>query len=317
MGLRATLHAVSASVTASAPGKVNIQLSVGAARGDGFHPLASIFHAVALLEEVTVTAGEPGSGIVIDEVTGLQADEVPRDATNLVWRAAERLAAELGTAAPDVRISICKGVPVAGGMAGGSADAAAALVALNDLWGSPVDRRDLARIALDLGSDVPFSLLGGTALGLGRGEQLSSLMVRGTFHWVFATATQGLSTPAVYAAFDRLAAGRIIAQPQADPAVVAALIAGDALALGKVLRNDLQEPALALRPRLRDVLEAGLAAGALGGIVSGSGPTVAFLVGDPLAGTGVTAAVSGLENVRACFATSGPVPGARVMRRSE
>ncbi len=307
---------VSASVTARAPGKVNIQLSVGAVRDDGFHPLASVFHAVAMHEEVTVAAGLAGSGIVIDEVTGLQADEVPRDSGNLVWRAAERLAAELGRPDPDVRVSIAKGVPVAGGMAGGSADCAAALVALNDLWGAPLDRDDLARVALDLGSDVPFSLMGGTALGMGRGELLSPLMVRGSFHWVFATATQGLSTPAVYATFDRLVEGRLVPEPQPDAAVIAALIAGDAGALGHALHNDLQEPALTLRPTLRDVLEAGRAAGALGAIVSGSGPTVAFLVADPAAAARVHSAAAGLEQVRAVFSTTGAAPGARVVDRT-
>lgn len=303
------------SVTAHAPGKVNIQLSVGAVRADGFHPLASVFHAVALHEEVTVAQGDPGSGIVIDEVTGPQADEVPRDGTNLVWRAATRLAEELGRPSPDLRLRIAKGVPVAGGMAGGSADAAAALLALNHLWGSPLERPALARVALDLGSDVPFSLMGGTALGLGRGEQLSPLMVRGTFRWVFATATQGLSTPAVYKTFDRLTHGRAIPQPTVDQAIVAALIAGDPVALGRALRNDLQQAALALRPTLGDVLECGLAAGALGAIVSGSGPTVAFLVGGSQDADRVSAAAAGLQHVRTCVTASGPAPGARVVRR--
>ncbi len=229
---------------------------------------------------------------------------------------AQRLATEVGRPAPDLQVSIVKGVPVAGGMAGGSADCAAALVALNDLWDSPLGREDLARVALDLGSDVPFSLMGGTALGLGRGEQLSPLMVRGTFHWVFATATQGLSTPAVYSAFDRLAQGRVVPAPEADAAVIAALISGDARSLGRVLHNDLQEPALTLRPTLRDVLDTGMAGGALGGIVSGSGPTVAFLVPDPAAAARVHSAVAGLEQVRAAFTTTGPAPGARVIRRT-
>ncbi len=302
-------------MTARAPGKVNIQLCVGAVREDGFHPLASVFHAVAMVEEVTVAAGEPGTGIVIDTVTGLQVDQVPRDSTNLVWRAADRLASALDRPAPDLRIAIAKGVPVAGGMAGGSADCAAALVALNDLWGAPLGRDDLARVALDLGSDVPFSLMGGTALGLGRGEQLSPLMVRGTFHWVFATATQGLSTPAVYAAFDRIVEGRVVPEPTVDAAVVAALIAGDARALGRVLYNDLQEAALTLRPTLRDVLDTGVASGALGGIVSGSGPTVAFLVADSASGLRVATALAGMADVRSTHITTGHVPGARVIRR--
>lgn len=303
------------SVTARAPGKVNLQLSVGRVRDDGFHPLASIFHAVALAEEVTATEGAPGTGIVIEEVTGPQADEVPRDASNLVHRAAERLSAALGRGTPDVRIAIAKSVPVAGGMAGGSADCAAALVALNDLWGAPLDRDELAVIGLDLGSDVPFSLLGGTALGLGRGEQLSPIMVRGTFHWVFATATAGLSTPAVYRAFDRLTADRFVSEPAADPAVLAALIAGDARALGRTLHNDLQEPALTLRPALRDVLDTGWSAGALGAIVSGSGPTVAFVAADGAAATRIATAAAGLAQVRSTHLTTGPAPGARVIHR--
>jgi 4-diphosphocytidyl-2-C-methyl-D-erythritol kinase len=303
------------SVTARAPGKVNIQLAVGAVRDDGYHPLASIFHAVGLSEEVTVRAGDPGTGIVIDEVSGPQADEVPRDGTNLVWRAAQRLADELGRPAPDVGISIAKGVPVAGGMAGGSADCAAALVALNELWGAPLDRDELAGVGLDLGSDVPFSLLGGTALGLGRGERLSPIPVRGTFHWVFATAPQGLSTPVVYGTFDRLVEGRVVPEPTADEAVVSALVTGDATALGRALHNDLQEPALSLRPTLRDVLDAGLGAGALGGMVSGSGPTTAFLAADQASAAGIATVLAGLAEVRSTHVTTGPAPGARVVAR--
>jgi len=302
---------VATSVTARAPGKVNIQLSVGPVRADGFHPLASVFHAVGLVEEVTLTRGAPGAGPRV-EVTGLQADEVPRDATNLAWRAVEAVADELGVAA-DVVIRIVKGVPVAGGMAGGSADCAAALVAANDLLGGGLSRSDLARLGLALGSDVPFALHGGTALGLGRGEQLSPLMVRGEFHWVFATARLGLSTPAVYAAFDRMVTGRVVPQPEVDGAVVAALRAGDARALGI---SSTQEPALGLRPTLRDVLEAGESAGALGSLVSGSGPTAAFLVADPARAARVAAALAGLEQVRATFATSGPAPGARIVHRA-
>jgi 4-diphosphocytidyl-2-C-methyl-D-erythritol kinase len=305
---------MSPAITVRAPGKVNVQLSVGRVRDDGYHPLASVFHAVELVEEVTVGVGEPGSGIVIAEVTGRQAAEVPRDASNLAWRAVELVAGELGVA-PDAWIRIAKGVPVAGGMAGGSADGAAALVACNELWGGSLDRPALAALALELGSDVPFSLLGGTALGLGRGERLSPLMVRGSFHWVFATASAGLSTAAVYRTFDRLVADRAVAEPAVDPAVVAALRAGDPAALGRALRNDLQEPALALRPTLADVLEAGRSAGALGALVSGSGPTCAFLAADAAAATRVAGTVAGLEQVRSTHVTSGPAPGARVVAR--
>ncbi len=297
---------MSHSVTARAPGKVNIQLSVGAVRPDGFHPLASVFHAVAMSEEVTVSAAAPGSGIVISGVTGPQADEVPRDASNLAWRAVQAVAEAAGRPA-DVEVAIAKGVPVAGGMAGGSADCAAALVAANDLWGSPLDRDTLAALGAQLGSDVPFSLMGGTALGLGRGEQLTPLMARGTFHWVFATATGGLSTPAVYAAFDRLAGSGPVRRPEPDRRVIEALIAGDAVALGRALRNDLQEPAWLLRPRLRDVFEAGVRAGALGAMVSGSGPTTAFLVADPEPPARGSALLSWASR-RSAPPTSPPVP---------
>jgi 4-diphosphocytidyl-2-C-methyl-D-erythritol kinase len=201
-------------------------------------------------------------------------------------------------------------------MAGGSADGAAAVVALNDLWGSPLGRDELAGVCLELGSDVPFSLLGGTALGLGRGEQLSPIPVRGTFHWVFATAARGLSTAAVYGAFDRLVEGRIVPEPAAHEAVLGALVSGDARALGRALHNDLQEPALALRPTLRDVLDAGRGAGALGGIVSGSGPTCAFLAADLRAATAIATVLSGMVEVRSTHVTTGPAPGARVVARS-
>ncbi len=308
------------SVTARAPGKVNIQLGVGSVREDGYHPLASIFHAVELFEEVTVRPNEPGTGITI-EVSGQQADEVPTDESNLVWRAAVELSQALAEASgarmrqvPDVHLAIHKSVPVAGGMAGGSADCAAALFALHELWGAALTPADLARIGARLGSDVPFCLHGGTALGLGRGELLSPLMVRGRFTWVFATSVEGLSTAAVYRAFDRMHEGRDVAVPEPDPRILSALIHGDPAALGKALCNDLQEPALSLRPRLRDVLEAGMSAGAFGAIVSGSGPTIAF-VAAPDRAQDVAVSVAGDEQVRAAFLTSGPAPGARVVRR--
>ncbi len=213
----------------------------------------------------------------------------------------------------DVTVRITKGVPVAGGMAGGSADAAAALIAADALWEAGVDRSELMDLALELGSDVPFSVLGGTALGLGRGEQLSPLMTRGQFHWVFATAVAGLSTPVVYATLDRLGTTTAADGLQAPAEVVAALIAGDARALGRSLVNDLQEPAFSLRPTLRDVLDTGLRAGALGGMVSGSGPTMAFLARDPESARSVAAALGGMAEVRSTHVTTGPAPGARVL----
>lgn len=302
-------------VSARAPGKVNIQLAVGRVRPDGFHPLASVFHAVELSELVTVRTAPPGSGIrilAVRPVGGIDVSAVPTDATNLVHRAARLVAKTLGEPA-DVEIEIDKAIPVAGGMAGGSADAAAALVACNALWRGGLDPRELAELGLQLGSDVPFALLGGTAAGLGRGEHLSTLMTRGRFHWVFATSTEGLSTPAVYRKFDDQTAGTEVPEPVISQAVTAALIAGDARKLGRALANDLQGPALALRPQLRAALDAGVELGALGGIVSGSGPTLAFLAANAERALDLAVSLTGTGLVAGVMATSGPAPGARVV----
>ncbi|MFD9729900.1 4-(cytidine 5'-diphospho)-2-C-methyl-D-erythritol kinase, partial [Streptomyces sp. NPDC059072] len=264
-----------AGVTVRVPAKVNVQLAVGAARPDGFHDLANVFLAVSLFDEVTAA---PADSLTVG-CTGPDADQVPLDRTNLAARAAEILAARHGIS-PSVHLHIAKNIPVAGGMAGGSADGAAALVACDALWGLNTPRAELLDICAELGSDVPFSLVGGAALGTGRGELLTPVEA-GTFHWVFAVADGGLSTPAVFREFDRLAEGREIPEPVASPALLAALASGDPDALAGALSNDLQPAALSLRPSLAATLGAGVDAGALAALVSGSGPTTAFLVRDP------------------------------------
>ncbi|MCL1900696.1 MAG: 4-(cytidine 5'-diphospho)-2-C-methyl-D-erythritol kinase [Promicromonosporaceae bacterium] len=266
-----------AAVRVRAPGKVNLSLRVGPLQPDGYHPLVSVFQAVNLVEDVTATAAPPGQGITIS-VEGPGALATPQDHTNLAWQAAHLLAARVGTRA-DVRLHLRKGVPVAGGMAGGSADAAAALLACDALWGLGLPRTELLELAAELGSDVPFCLLGGTAVGTGRGHLLSPVMAKGEYHWAFGASDHGLSTPAVFREFDRLHPGGR-PQPTIDTEsdLLAALRAGDAAALGASLHNDLQPAALALRPELADVIAAALEdGGALGAIVSGSGPTIAAL----------------------------------------
>jgi 4-diphosphocytidyl-2-C-methyl-D-erythritol kinase len=304
----------SVSVTARAPGKVNLELRVGGLRSDGFHPLATVFQAVELGEEVSVRAAPPGSGIIVEVVNGALANDVPLDRTNLVWRAAELVSEAIGRSS-DCRISINKQVPVAGGMAGGSADAAAALVALAALWDAGLGPEELSRLALNLGSDVPFALLGGTALGLGRGEDLRALSVGGPLHWVFATAHRGMATPEVYRTFDELNRPGVGRDPQPNPAVLAALEAGDVTALARAMHNDLEAPALSLRPELSRVIELGESAGALRGMVSGSGPTVALLCADAAGAQGVAAAVGRLHDVRSVHQTTGPARGAAVVSR--
>jgi len=270
------------AVTVRVPAKVNVQLAVGGRRPDGFHDLANVFLAVGLYDHVTAT---PAQELRITG-EGLDIASVPLDGSNLAARAAVALAERHGVQ-PRVHLHIGKDIPVAGGMAGGSADAAAALLACDTLWGLGSSRDDLLEICAELGSDVPFSLAGGAALGVGRGEILTPLTVGGSFSWVFAVADGGLSTPAVYRECDRLrreqgagdAAGDV-PTPEADPRLLAALRDGDVHALAAALHNDLQPAALSLRPDLAYTLRAGTDAGALAAIVSGSGPTCAFLAPD-------------------------------------
>ena len=306
----------SPSVTVRVPAKVNVQLAVGGRRADGFHGLASVFLAVGLYDQLTVTPSSEGLTVTVE---GTDAEHVPADRSNLAARAAELLAARHGID-PSVRLHIAKDIPVAGGMAGGSADAAAALVACDALWGTGSSPAELARLAAELGSDVPFALLGGVALGEGRGELLTPVPVGGDFHWVFAVADGGLSTPAVYGECDRLRAlgggadEADVPAPTADPALLAALAAGDAAALGATLRNDLQSAALSLRPSLAATLRAGGEAGAIGSLVSGSGPTCAFLAKDAESAGTVAQALAASGTCRDVRVTRGPVDGARVVR---
>ncbi|QKW34051.1 4-(cytidine 5'-diphospho)-2-C-methyl-D-erythritol kinase [Actinomadura sp. NAK00032] len=307
------------AVTVRVPAKVNLQLGVGPLRDDGYHDLVNVFHAVSLFDEVTARPAERLEiRVEAAPYSRVEIGGVPTDDDNLAARAARAVAARLGTE-PRVALRIRKAIPVAGGMAGGSADAAAALVACARLWDDrerpALSRDDLMEIGAGLGSDVPFAVLGGTAVGTGRGERLTPALTRGVFHWVFATADGGLSTPAVYGECDRLRLeeGLPPARPEVSEPLMTALATGDAKALGAALTNDLQPAALSLRPSLRRTVDAGRDLGAIGALVSGSGPTCAFLaetdedaadLADALAGAGVAAQV-----VRA----SGPVPGATLI----
>lgn len=302
-------------VTVRVPAKVNVQLAVGGVRPDGFHDLANVFLAVGLYDEVTAT---PSDALRIT-VSGADAHQVPLDESNLAARAALALAARHGLDAR-VHLHIAKDIPVAGGMAGGSADGAAALVACDALWGTAASREQLLAICAELGSDVPFSLVGGAALGRGRGELLEPIEVGGTFHWVFAVADGGLSTPAVYRECDRLRAasgtgGTVddVPAPRAAEELLAALRDGDAVALAGALANDLQAAAVSLRPSLAGTLRAGTEGGALAALVSGSGPTCAFLAKDPETAALVGDALRASGTCRAVRVTSGPARGAVVL----
>jgi 4-diphosphocytidyl-2-C-methyl-D-erythritol kinase len=296
------------SVTVRVPAKVNVQLAVGAARPDGFHDLANVFLAVALYDEITATPADE-LRITCD---GPDAGQVPLDHTNLAARAAQKLAARHGLT-PHVHLHITKDIPVAGGMAGGSADAAGALLACDALWGTNTPRYELLDICAELGSDVPFSLVGGAALGTGRGDKLRPLEVGSTFHWVFAVADGGLSTPAVYAEFDRLTKDTEVPEPVASQPLLDALAKGDPTALATTLSNDLQPAALSLRPPLSATLTTGATAGALAALVSGSGPTTAFLTRDAESATNVAQALLTSGTCRTARIASSPAPGATVL----
>jgi 4-diphosphocytidyl-2-C-methyl-D-erythritol kinase len=303
-------------VTVRVPAKVNLQLSVGPLRDDGYHDLVTVFHAVSLFDEVTV---QP-AGRTSVRVTGQDADSVPAGRANLAAQAASALAASLhrrGKSA--VQIEIRKRIPVAAGLAGGSADAAATLVACNDLWGAGLSPAELRDVAAGLGSDVPFALLGGTAVGQGRGERLTAALAAGTYHWVLAFAAAGLSTPEVFATCDRLRAARDPAgdAPNGGPVLstelMAALRSGDPAAVGPLLSNDLQPAAFSLRPDLRRALGAGRELGALGAIVSGSGPTCAFLAANAGHARELAVSLTGAGVCRGVVRVKGPAGGAAVM----
>lgn len=333
------------AVTVRVPAKLNLQLSVGPLREDGYHDLVTVFHAVSLYDEVTVSPADRTSV----EVSGEGGPAVPLGPANLAVRAAVGLARAIGKRArrgsgttggwggaggSGVAIMIRKRIPVAAGMAGGSADAAAALVACNELWQAGLSVARLGEIGAKIGSDVPFALTGGTAVGLGRGERLTRALASGTYHWVLAFGAGGLATPDVYAACDRLRAARqeeppglvggpfgyggagpggAVGEPRLDAALMSALRSGDPAAVGRRLSNDLQSAAISLKPVLRRTLAAGREFGALGGIVSGSGPTCAFLAGGAEQAKELALALSGAGVCRAVAQVTGPVPGATVI----
>ncbi|WP_119698129.1 4-(cytidine 5'-diphospho)-2-C-methyl-D-erythritol kinase [Microbacterium halotolerans] len=302
------------SVRVRAPGKINVFLEVGRLQPDGYHDLATAFQAVSLYEDVVVTHDDD---FTIAQVTGaVPVLGVPRDERNLALRAARLLAEETGYHG-GVRIDLYKEVPVSGGMGGGSADAAATLLACDALWGTGLSSGDLQKLAARLGADVPFALLGGTAVGTGRGDRLSPALARGRVDWVLATNPVGVSTPEAYGMLDRhreehgARIGRGAESPAVDTDVLHALRQGDPQMLAACLRNDLQAATLRLRPDLTETMELGESSGALAGIVSGSGPTIAFLA------AGAEAAAELQQTLEAAghdtLLVHGPVPGARIV----
>ncbi len=296
-------------VTVRAPAKVNLHLGVGALREDGFHPLVTVYQAVGLYDDVTAREA-PDWSLGVGLPDWMDDDAVPLNGANIVDRAADLLAAHHGVERAG-ELHIAKAIPVAGGMAGGSADAAAALVALDRLWGLGTPDDDLLALAAQLGSDVPFALLGGTALGTGRGELVTPVQDRGTWWWVVVPSDTGLPTPEVYRHFDRMFPDAP-SQPVPADALLSAIAEGDAWALADALHNDLEAAAIDLRPELGRLIERGEEAGALRGLVSGSGPTCVFLCGSADHARSLAADLSGAGHP-VVLAANGPVAGAHLV----
>lgn len=297
------------AVTVRVPAKVNLELFVGPVRADGYHSLSTVYQAVGIHDEVTAAVADRWGCTV----SGRDADRVPTDEDNIALRAARALAEHTGGQEP-VHLSIHKEIPVAGGMAGGSADAAAALLACDALWETGLDKSELEEVAAGIGSDVPFLLHGGTAVGSGRGELVSPVLAKGMYHWVFVPSVgSGLSTPEVYSAFDERTAGTELADPVPSAALMTALRAGDATALAPVLDNDLQPDAIGLHPQIGDIIEAAMGFGALAAMVSGSGPTVAVLTDSPEGAIDVAIALTASGMAGDVLRATGPVHGAQIL----
>ena len=297
------------SVVTRVPGKINLQLSVGPLQRDGYHPVATVFQAVSIFDDVKIALSDK-PGITIHSA---KSDErLPLDKNNLAFKAAELMEKKFDIT-DGIEITLNKEIPIAGGMAGGSADAGATIVGIDALFSLGLKRNEMEKIGSELGADIPFTISGGTAIGTGRGDQITPVLSRGSYSWVLALSSSGLSTPAVYNECDRLREGLQVAPPHISDSLLHALSAGDAVALGKALSNDLQPAACSLKPALRLILDVGFDYGALGGLVSGSGPTVAFLAENEDHALDLVVALTSSGVVGNVVRASGPVPGARVI----
>jgi 4-diphosphocytidyl-2-C-methyl-D-erythritol kinase len=297
------------SVVTRVPGKINLQLSVGPLQSDGYHPVATVFQAVSVFDDIKIAISHE-SGITLNSTKA--SDYLPLDRNNLAYKAAELMTKKFEIN-DGLEITLSKEIPIAGGMAGGSADAGATIVGIDALFGLGLSRNELEKIGSQLGADIPFTISGGTAIGTGRGDQITPVLSRGSYSWVLALSSSGLSTPAVYNECDRLREGLQVASPHISDSLLHALSAGDAVALGKALSNDLQPAACSLKPALRLILDVGMDYGALGGLVSGSGPTVAFLAENEDHALDLVVALTSSGVVGNVIRASGPVPGARVI----
>lgn len=297
-------------VSVRVPAKINLQLAVGPLDAAGYHEIATIFQAVSLYDEVTVSKVKPGSEHL--SISGEGADDLPVNQNNLAFKAIREIAKYVEHPI-NARIHIDKSIPIAGGMAGGSADAAAVLIAVNQLWQLNLTSEQLTTIASEIGSDVAFLLFGHTQMGLGRGERLNPVLTRGELNWVIATSSGGLATGEVYKTCDTLREGKETVEPVINNELIKALAAGEVKKVASNLSNDLQEAALKLKPELKNLLKAGEDFGAIGSLVSGSGPTCIFLIENKKAAENLVIDLAGSGLAKNVFLASGPVAGAKII----
>ena len=300
----------SGSLTVRAAAKINLLLGVGAPRPDGFHTLVTVYQAISLYDDLVVTAADDLT-VETDVAHYIDASHLPRPGDNIIDRAAAALAAHHGRPVGG-RVRVDKSVPVAGGLAGGSADGAAALVALDRLHGLGTSDDDLLAVAAGLGSDVPFALVGGTALGEGHGELVTPVADAGSWWWVVVPSSEGMSTPAVYRHYDELRPDAPVV-PGPPDVLLGALASGEPRRLADALHNDLEQAAFDLRPDLASLVAEGVAAGALRGLVSGSGPTCVFLCESAEHARAVAGALTAAGDQRVVLVAHGPVAGAHVV----
>lgn len=297
-------------ISVRVPAKINLQLSVGPLEESGYHELATIFQAVSLFDEVTVSKLKTGKDHL--SISGDEIGDVPTNQDNLAFKAIREIA-KFVEHPIKARIHIDKSIPIAGGMAGGSADAAATIVAVNQLWELKLSQNQLVEIASAVGSDVAFLLFGHTQMGLGRGEKLTPVLTRGDFNWVIATNKSGLATSEVYKMCDQLRIDQNIPAPRINNDLVQALATGNVKAVAKNLSNDLQHAALKLKPELSNLLKMGEEFGALAGMVSGSGPTCLFLADSTKSAENLVVDLSGSGLCKNVFLVKAPVAGAKII----
>ena len=295
-------------VIVETPAKINLSLRVGDLRDDGYHELSTVFLAVGLTDTITVT---DQTGEITLSLERGDAEMLGPVESNLAVRAARLLRDTHGDPSLGAHINIEKRIPVAGGMAGGSADAAGALLACSELWGLKLERSQLMELGARLGADVPFALLGGVALGRGRGDELAPLLHRGSHTWVIAHQSNGISTPEAFRRLDLARAEGRSPSVDSEGDVIRALLTGDSAQLAAALSNDFQEVIRQSRPEINQLLELAGKTEALGVILSGSGPSVAYLCENEAAAHRVAKKIQQLVPVQTMVLHS-PVPGAWV-----